>query len=90
MNTINHTCHWTQTRYINLPDHWQAVPRSPLCPATSDSDSENTEEVSFTSGYSLTNKARPVVSPLNFSSILSATSHRSHFGNDKHTENRQG
>jgi hypothetical protein len=90
MNAINHTCHWTQTRYINLPDNWPSVPRSPLCPATSDSDSENTEEVSFTTEHNPSNEARPAVPPFDFSGILSATSHSSHLGNDNPAGNRQG
>ncbi|MDR1457276.1 MAG: hypothetical protein LBI47_00250 [Puniceicoccales bacterium] len=72
MNAINHTYHWMQTRYIRLPDHWQSVPRSPLCPATSDSDSENTEKVTFAMGHDL--GIRPAASSLNPSDIPSEVS----------------
>ncbi|MDR2776596.1 MAG: hypothetical protein LBB17_00930 [Puniceicoccales bacterium] len=75
MNTINHTYNWTQTRYIKLPDHWPSVPRSPLCPTTSDSDSENTEEVTLTTGHNFNNEVRPAVLPPNSSRIPSTTDH---------------
>jgi hypothetical protein len=67
-------CHWTQTRYIKLPDHWQSVPRSPLCLETDDSDSENTEEVTFAAENNLNNGVCPAASSLDLSNIPSEVS----------------
>ncbi|MDR0692958.1 MAG: hypothetical protein LBF49_00045 [Puniceicoccales bacterium] len=74
MNAINHSCHWTQTHYIKLPDHWQSVSKSPLCPATSDSDSENAEEVTFATEHDPNNGTRPAAPSLDLGNIPSEVS----------------
>ncbi|MDR0742300.1 MAG: hypothetical protein LBE98_02445 [Puniceicoccales bacterium] len=87
MNTINHMYNWTQTRYIKLPDYWPSVPRSPLCPETSDSDSENAEGETSTMGHNPSNETRPIIPSFYFSSMPD-TSHSLHLGNDSRAINR--
>jgi hypothetical protein len=72
MNTTNNICHWTQTRYIKLPDYWPAVPKSPLCPETSDSDQEDAEAVTFATKHNINKEECPVI----YSSFVSHKNNR--------------
>jgi hypothetical protein len=66
MNITNNICHWTQTRYIKLPDYWPTFPKSPLCPATSDVDQKDAEEIIFAAKHNLNKEACPVIFSSNF------------------------